>query len=449
MERGIPIHGIAAPDCTGALPEAADVVIVGGGVIGVMSAYFLARRGLKPLLLEKGRIAGEQSGRNWGWVRQMGRDDAELPIMVEANRIWQQIQRETNADLGLRQCGLTYVATKPADLEAYERWLPLAHAHGVDSRMLTGAGVAEILPKATGRYVGGLHTGSDMRAEPFQAVPALARIAQAAGATLRETCAVRALDVQAGHLRGVITEAGPVRADRVIVAGGAWSRLFLRRHGVSIPQLSVRATVVATDPVADIHTGGAEIGDIAFRRREDGGYTLAQGGYHEFWIGPDAVSNLRAFWPQIKADPFGRRYRAAAPRGYPDAWGTARRWSADSMSPFEACRILNPAPNMAKVAQIAEGFGALFPQLGKVGVARAWAGMIDTTPDDVPIVDRVPGLPGVFVCTGMCGHGFGIGPAFGRIMADLVTGTPPSHDLSRFRLSRFADGSAYVPSTAI
>ena len=89
----------------------------------------------------------------------------------------------------------------------------------------------------------------------------------------------------------------------------------------------------------------------------------------------------------------------------------------------------------------AAAFGETFPGLGPVEIAGAWAGMIDTLPDVVPVVDHAAQIPGLTIATGMCGHGFGIGPAFGRIVADMVQGKPPGHDLSRFRLSRFFDGS--------
>ena len=104
-------------------------------------------------------------------------------------------------------------------------------------------------------------------------------------------------------------------------------------------------------------------------------------------------------------------------------------------------RVLNPKPNAAKVKKLATDFAQTFPNLGKVTIKTAWAGMIDTMPDGVPVVDTVHAVPGLTICTGMCGHGFGIGPAFGRITAKLVMGDDPTHDLRRFRLSRFTDGS--------
>lgn len=425
----------------GPLPDAADAVIIGGGVIGVMTAYYLAEQGLRPVVVEKGRVAAEQSSRNWGWVRQQGRDPAELPIMMEANRLWRGLAEEVGEDLGLRQCGLTYLARTEAEMAAFQGWLDDVAGSGVDSRLLSAGEVKSLLPEGRTDWAGALHTASDMKAEPWIAVPALARAAVRKGAVIVEGCAARALDMEGGRVAGIVTEKGRIRTDQVVVAGGAWSSLFLRRHGVGIPQLSVKATVVATKPLPQIHGGGTDGGGLAFRRRDDGGYTLAAGGFHEFPIGPDAFRAFAKFIPQLRRDPWGRRYSLAAPKHYPDAWGTARRWSEGDMSPFEAMRVLNPAPNRRKVSQLLRQFAQEYPVLGAVEEARSWAGMIDTMPDDVPVVDRVESVPGLWICTGMCGHGFGIGPGFGRIVAALIAGEDPGHDLSRFRLSRFSDGS--------
>ena len=109
------------------LPEAVDVVIIGAGVIGTSTAWFLAKQGAKVLLCEKGRVAGEQSSRNWGWVRQQGRDQAELPIMMESNRIWRDLARSTGEkDLGFTPSGCIYLAESERQLAEYESW------HGIE-----------------------------------------------------------------------------------------------------------------------------------------------------------------------------------------------------------------------------------------------------------------------------------------------------------------------------
>lgn len=429
----------------GPLPEAADVAIIGGGVIGVMTALYLAQAGERVVLVEKGRIAGEQSSRNWGWVRQQGRDPGELPIMMESMRLWQGLSQRLGEGLGFRQTGVVYLAETDRDLESHETWLAIAQAHGLDTRLMA-RGEIETLLGTSAHWKGAMMTASDARAEPWVAVPLLAGLAAEAGAVLVENCAARRLEISAGRVAGVVTEAGTLRAERVVLAGGAWSRLFLRAHGIVIPQLAVLSSVAATQPMPEIFAGAAADGGFAFRRRADGGYSIAPGSEHDFFIGPDAFQSFGQYLSVLKKDFRSTHFRPMAPAGFPDAWGTPRRWG--DASPFEAMRMLSPAPNMATIGRVCAAFARAFPALGRPALRAVWAGMIDTLPDVVPIVDHAP-LPGLTIATGMSGHGFGIGPGMGRVVADLVRGRYPGHDLHRFRLSRFADGSRISPGPAL
>ena len=441
--KHFPIHMGLPATFRDPLPPSAEVVVIGGGIIGVMTAWELARAGTRVVLLEKGRVAGEQSSRNWGWIRAQGRDLAELPIMLESQRMWPELTAAAG-DVGLRQTGTLYLAEEPEQLARYEDWQRAAAMYRTGAALLSERQLRDALPGATRRYLGALWTQGDMKAEPWRAVPAFAAAARKVGAQIIENCAVRALDLVGGRVTGVVTEQGLIRANAVVLAGGAWSSLFLRRHGIGIPQLSVRATVAATGPLGDVNLGGAVDKRLAWRKRADGGYTLAPAGFHELFVGPDAFRAFGSFTKLLMEDPLGTRLLPAAPRGYPDAWGTPRRWDEDRESPFERCRILDPRPNARRVARLARDFAATFPALGEVAITHSWAGMIDTLPDIVPVVDEVEALPGLVVCTGMCGHGFGIGPAFGRIAARLALGQGPGFDLTRFRLSRFFDGSKLV-----
>ena len=442
--KGFPITTAQAPQYMGALPEAVDLVVIGGGIIGICTALYAARGGARVVVLEKGLVAAEQSSRNWGWIRQQGRDPAEMPIMDEAQRLWQELSRETNEDIGLVQAGVTYLAYTESRQDSFEKWLPHGKAQGLNSKLLGKAELAAMYPDLADTPLAALHTASDWRAEPWVAVSALAAIAAREGVQIIEHCAVRCLDIMNGKVSGVVTEKGRVAAPRVVLAGGAWSALFLRNHGIALPQLSVRAQVAATVPLPDVGQAAGSARRVSFRRRADGGYTLAPNGMSELFVGPDAFRALPAYINQLRSDPFGCMIKPFAPSGFPDAWGTRRRWSGSDETPFERMRILNPKPVPRKMAKLASDFAALFPSLGEVRLSTTWAGMIDTMPDIVPVVDYAP-LEGLIVGTGMSGHGFGIGPGVGRILADLAAGRPAGHDLSRFRFGRFTDGTVMVP----
>ena len=436
------------------LPEAVDVVVIGGGVIAIFSALYMARAGLKVAVFEKGRIAGEQSSRNWGWIRQHGRDPAELPIAMEANRLWGEIDEEVGGQTGFFRGGVCYLASSEKKLAQREKWMETAQEHQLDSRMLTKGELVQLIDQGdivgdAHEWVGACYTPSDARAEAWKAVPAVAQLAQSEGVSITENCAVRSLDMAGGKVTGVHTETGRIACERVVLAAGAWSSVFARNHGISIPQLSVRSTVCQTVKLPEFFSGNAADESIAFRRRQDGGYNLAGGGLHDLYIGPDAFRNFFKYLPVAAEHIRDTRFKFSAPKHFPDAWSLKRKWSADEETPFERMRILNPEPNLEQVEAIRENFAKRFPSIGKPDIKLAWAGMIDTMPDVVPIVDRVAALPGLIIATGMSGHGFGIGPGFGKVVSALVQDKPPGHDLTRFRMSRFSDGSKLKPGPAI
>ncbi len=425
---------------SGVLPEAVDVVIIGGGILGVSTAWFLAGQGVSVLLCEKGRIAGEQSSRNWGWVRQQGRDPAELSIMQESLRIWDRLSADTGADYGFAKQGVLYLAESEERLGEFENWLMLVEDHKLDSRMLSAADVTALLPDCRGAFKGGLFTPSDGRAEPEVAVPNLARAAQAQGAVILECCAVRTLDAVNGAVKAVITEKGPVRCGAVLLAGGAWSSLFLRNQGISLPQLSVKATVARTAPGPSVFEGNASTSEFAFRRRQDGGYTIALSGYHEHYLSAETFRHFFSFLPSYKASWRETKLRILG-SGIERGLTTTERWNAGQTSPFERTRVMNPLPDRQVLRRLRQHLAARLPRLADQPFVESWSGMIDSTPDLLPIMDSVAPIQGLFLATGFSGHGFGIGPGAGRVMADLIRGRDCGHDLKPFRLARFEDGS--------
>lgn len=429
------------------LPEAVDVVIIGGGIAGICTALFLARDGVSVLVCEKGRVAGEQSSRNWGWVRQMGRDEAELPIMMDSIQLWEGLAGETDNQVGFGRGGTMYLADNEEEQAELEQWLPIGKQHGLDTRAVSRGELQKMLAGAADKWCGGLYTASDGRAEPFQAVPAIARVAQAAGSRIIENCAVRSIDAEAGRTCGVITEQGLVRAGAVVCAAGAWSTTFLGNLGISLPQLVVRNTVARTGRAPEVFPGCAGSHRFAFRRRQDGGYTLALSDHLEHFPGADSFRYLFKFrraFNQIRHALRLRPGKGLFARLFPQ-----RRWQADEVTPFERTRVLNPEPYPWAVEELRRRMAEHLPGLAGVDIEESWAGMIEAMPDFVPVLDQVPGYPGFYLATGFSGHGFGIGPGAGRVMARLVQGNPPGYDLTRFRFSRFSDGSPIIPGPAV
>ena len=429
------------------LPDKVDVVVIGAGIIGICTAWFLARDGLSVLVCEKGRVAGEQSSRNWGWVRQTGRDEAELPIMMDSINIWETITGEIEEDTGFQRGGVLFLAENEKDQNTFEQWLPVAAKYGLDTRALTRSEVEETVDCNRNEWVGGLYTKSDGRAEPFKAVPAMARAAQKDGCRIIENCAVRSIETAAGEVSLVFTEQGEVKTGAVVCAGGAWSSLFLANLGVSLPQLLVRGTVARTKPGPEVFPGCAGSHRFAFRRRQDGGYTLALGNYLEHFISANSFRYCLEFLPALRQSWDGIRFRIGD--GLLKRLFPTRKWQADETTPFERTRVLNPPPCPWALKQIQERLAISLPVLAQTGIEEAWAGMIDAPPDFVPVMDAIPDYPGLYLATGFSGHGFGIGPGAGRVMARLVQGKPAEHDLARFRFSRFSDGSPVIPGPAM
>ncbi len=419
--------------------ESVDVAIIGGGIIGVSTAWFLVRRGLSVALYEKGRIGGEQSGRNWGFVRQQGRAPTEIPLSMESLRNWRQIETEIGEPVGFRQAGIIYTGQSEEDLASFEQFVEHARPYQLDSHVLSRSELDDLVPGLGGNWIGGLHTPSDGRAEPRLAAPAIARAAARSGAKIVTGCAVRGLDIEAGRIAGVITESGRTKAGSVVLAGGIWSSLLCGNHDISLPQLRVQNNVFRTGKAPEVFAGAIWAQDVAIRRRMDGGYTVAHGGESDFHIGPDALRHFFKFQPAYKQDRDMIRLRFGA-MSLKDAI-TRRRWTLDDTTPFEATRVMNPKPYRETILRTYNNLCRRFPSLGDVGIEATWAGIIDVTPDAIPVISPVDELPGFFISTGFSGHGFGIGLGAGRLTSELVMNAPTCVDPVPFRLRRFADGA--------
>ncbi len=437
-----PIEAIASDT---RLPQRVDVVVIGGGIIGVAAAYFLARKGQSVALIEKGRIGAEQSGRNWGWCRTQNRDRRELPLQLVSMELWDSLSATIGADMGFRRTGLIYATRSEDELATWSAWVEMARAFQVRNRVLSPAETKALTPGNEQDWIGGIHAPTDGRAEPTLAAPALAKAARGLGVTVLQNCAVRGLDIVGGKVGGVVTEQGRVAAERVLCAGGAWTSMFCRRHGIDLPQAGIRSTVFATTPGPEVTPGGLVTPDFTITRRLDGSYIVAAQNRGRLEVTPQGLRYARQFWPTFKSR--RKSLRIGVGRSLftgPEA--IAGKWSFDAPTLFERHRIYAPLPDQGVAGPALAKLKAAYPVLGGLGVGGIWAGWIDLTPDSLPVISAVDQLPGFYIATGFSGHGFGIGPGAGRLAAELVTGDAPCVDPSPFRYGRLVDGSGLTVS---
>ncbi len=422
---------------TQTLPAEADAVVIGGGIVGVCAAYYLARRGVKVTLVEKGRIGAEQSSRNWGWCRQQNRDARELPMATHSLALWDRFAAEIGTDPGFRRCGLLYLSNDEAELAGWARWGEFARGEGVNTRMLSAAEAAA-LGSATGKsWKGGVHAPDDGTADPSRAAPVIAQGIERFGGSVHQFCAARGLELAGGAVCGVVTEAGVIRTKQVVMAGGAWASSFCRQLGVRFLQAAVRASILsvtASEGLPDaLHTAA-----VSVTRRGNGGYTLAISGKARVDPTLQALRFASYFVPM-----FAKRHKVLAPGGLQAMRAgheTLRRWRLDAPTPMERTRILDPKPDRRQIDQTLSRARDLLPALRDSSVEATWAGYIDSTPDGVPVIGETP-VPGLVLAAGFSGHGFGIGPGAGELVADLVTGEATRFDPAPYALSRFSQSA--------
>jgi glycine/D-amino acid oxidase-like deaminating enzyme len=425
----------------------ADVVVIGGGIVGCATAYYLAKRGVAVTLVEKGEIAGEQSSRAWGFVRQQGRDAAEMPLALAANRLWQGLEDELDADIEWVLGGNLALAGDEERLGRLRDWLLVAREFGLETQLLTRAEIEDMIPRMRGPYLGGMFTPSDGHAEPRAATAAFAEAAARKGARLLTYHAAEAIETTAGQVSAVVTDRGAIQTPVVVNAAGARAMKVARMVGLPLPQLVVRATVAETTPMARVTDAGVWGPGVSFRQKRDGSFYIAGGAQSDYDITLDSFRYLREFMPNYLKN--RRLFRLRVGAELRDELAALVPGSEARAHPFAGTVGVEPRPNAGTARRSLHGLAALIPEAAELRIRRTWAGLIDTTPDALPVLGAAGKPEGFIFATGFSGHGFALGPIAGQLIAELIADGRPSLDLDALSYSRFAEGRVGKPRSVV
>ena len=368
-----------------------EIVIIGGGISGAAAAYELAKNGASVTLVEKGSLASMASGWTLAGVRQSGRHPAELPLAKAAVQRWQVLGDELGADVSYRQEGNLRLARTPEEADFIANMVDEQRSLDLDLDFLPDTkSVKAVAPALSDDILAASLCLTDGHANPTATVQAFAAAAERYGATILTETTVTGIDVSGGRVTGVQTTAGKIAADMVVIAAGIYSDRLCHMAGLTLPITVKHVSVLQTVPLPPMlnQVIGVASANFACRQQVDGCFRMTPGS--EDWTWPEG---------QVKAE---------------DIY-----------------------PPMAAMAMLIERACEIIPALKQARINRTWGGLLDMTPDGLPVIERVPDLDGLVVAAGFSGHGFCLGPITGQIISDLVIHGESALPLEPFQLHRF------------
>ncbi len=372
--------------------SATEVVIVGAGISGAATAWHLARAGVRVTLVDRYGPASMASGWTLAGVRQSGRHPAELPLAKAAVKLWQTLGAELDAEINYRRGGNIRLARSEAEVAVIERMIEQQSAAGLELVTLRGAReIHEVAPAVSDAVIMASFCPSDGHADPAPTVRGFVKAAEREGAALRFGERVLAIETSAGRVAGVRTDAARIPADRVVLASGIFGNELLNPLGLHVPlDVQVVSALQSTPmPPALDQVIGVANADVAGRQEASGRFRVTSG--VEPWDG------------QME----------------------------DGATPVIR-------PTAASLAGTVEKFGHVLPAFRGARIEAIWAGLIDITPDALPVIEASPDIEGLVISLGFSGHGFCLGPITGHLLADLAQGRTPDLPLAPFALARFA-----------
>lgn len=365
------------------LPRTADIVIIGGGVTGLSAGWWLARDGLKVVVLDKGIVGWQASGRNGG-----GASHYQSPLFDEEQRLWPMMDELLGYPTEYRRERII-IATTDHHLEHYRYMARMCRELGYEVDELDAQQALEAVPIAdASTCLGGIHLRFGGHANPQRSVQAYAWALQDLGGTIAQHTPVTGFRQAGGRITAVETARGIIEAGQVVIAAGPQTGMLAALVGLDVPLAPSRAEMIVTEPAPLMTIGGVD-GNGLYGRQTLRGNLAFGGGPHE--------------------------------------------WTDTDMAGPQALPTTPLSRNLAR--RVAE----LFPRARHLRVIRSWAGMIENTPDGRPVLERMAAPDNLTLAT-MSAVGFGLSPASGRAIRDLVVeGRCTFTDLEKLRLSRFAD----------
>jgi sarcosine oxidase subunit beta len=371
------------------LPASASVVVVGGGVMGLSTAYHLARAGADVVLLERDALGAGSTCKAAGGVRAMFSDEVNIELGLRSLRAFERFGEEPGQEIDLHRSGYLFLLDDPDDVATFESSMALQRSLGVPSRMVDAAEAGRLSPLVSlDGVLAAAWSPGDGHCTPESVVLGYAAGARRAGARLVTGCAVTGIEVVDGEVRSVETEHGRIATDTVVCAAGAWSRAVGAMAGVDLPVEPLRRQILVTEPLPALDPATPFTIDFSttlYFHREGPGLLLGMSD-------PDEEPGFRL--------------------GRSDAW----------------------------LPRLAAAIDRRVPALADVGIASGWAGLYEVTPDHNALVGEATGVSRFLYATGFSGHGFLMGPAIGEIVRDLVLGRPSVIDVSGLSVDRFGSG---------
>ncbi|MCQ4773794.1 FAD-binding oxidoreductase [Lacrimispora saccharolytica] len=371
------------------MSRTADVIIIGSGVIGCAAAYYLAKKGTSVIVLDKDENIGNGgSARNGGGVRQSGRDPRELPLaMYAVNNLWPTLSEELGVNVEYHKEGNLRLGKTEYHLEILQGLTDRATACGLDVRMIDGAEVRAINPYLSDEVIGASWCATDGHANPLMTTLGYYRAARRLGVQFYTGEEVTELQTIKGKARRVITKKNVFEGEKIIVAAGYESRWILESAGIDIPMSKdlIEALVTEAEPKMFPQMLGTADADFYGHQTDHGSFVF----------------------------------------GGASGFETVNKDNGHNMT----SSITAPC--------ICRGIMKYIPKLADAKIVRTWAGYEDVSADGVPVIGEIREVPGLIVACAFTGHGFGISPIVGTLLAEIAREEKTTLDLSAFRYDRF------------